>query len=63
MLLIEWQKEVHHICRNVKKSFLFQQLSEGARIREQLQSSLSTLNKTRDKYEKAFGASERALDL
>lgn len=39
------------------------QLSDGTRYREQLQSSLSTLNKTRDKYDKAFGASERALDL
>ena len=60
---IELQEEVHQICKIVKPSFLFQQLSEGARIREQLQSSLSTLNKTRDKYDKAFGASERALDL
>jgi len=39
------------------------QLTEGTRIREQLQSSLSTLNKTKDKYERAFGASEKALDL
>jgi hypothetical protein len=39
------------------------QIIERARIREQLQSSFSTQNKTKDKYEKAFGASERALDL
>lgn len=35
---------------------------EGARIQAQLQSSLTLLNKTKEKYEKAFGASEKALD-
>ena len=35
---------------------------EGTRIRADLQSSLNQLNKTKEKYEKAFGASERALD-
>ncbi len=40
----------------------FQNLSEGARLQAQLQSSLSLLAKTKEKYEKAFGASERALD-
>eukprot|EP00094_Tigriopus_californicus_P006525 TCALIF_06282-PA protein Name:"Similar to fnbp1l Formin-binding protein 1-like (Xenopus laevis)" AED:0.14 eAED:0.14 QI:0/0/0/0.91/0.72/0.75/12/0/606 len=37
-------------------------LTEGARIQAQLQSSLTFLGKTKEKYEKAFGASERALD-
>jgi len=37
-------------------------LNEGARIQSQLQSSLTLLSKTKEKYEKAFGASERALD-
>lgn len=37
-------------------------LNEGARIQSQLQSSLMLLSKTKEKYEKAFGASERALD-
>ncbi len=41
---------------------LLQHLTEGARIQAQLQSSLTLLNKTKEKYEKAFGASERALD-
>ena len=40
-----------------------QHLTEGARIQSQLQSSLVQLSKTKEKYEKAFGASERALDL
>ena len=40
----------------------FQHLDEGARIQAQLQSSLTLLSKTKEKYEKAFGASERALD-
>ena len=39
-----------------------QHLNEGARIQAQLQSSLTLLSKTKEKYEKAFGASERALD-
>lgn len=39
-----------------------QHLNEGARIQSQLQSSLMLLSKTKEKYEKAFGASERALD-
>lgn len=39
-----------------------QHLSEGARLQAQLQSSLTLLAKTKEKYEKAFGASERALD-
>ena len=39
-----------------------QHLNEGARIQSQLQSSLILLSKTKEKYEKAFGASERALD-
>ena len=42
--------------------FFFQHLAEGARIQAQLQSSLTLLSKTKEKYEKAFGASERALD-
>lgn len=37
-------------------------LAEGSRIHSQLQSSLILLGKTKEKYEKAFGASERALD-
>lgn len=37
-------------------------LTEGTRIQSQLQSSLMLLSKTKDKYERAFGASERALD-
>ena len=37
----------------------FQHLNEGARIQSQLQSSLMLLSKTKEKYEKAFGASER----
>jgi len=37
-------------------------LNEGARIQSQLQSSLMLLSKTKEKYERAFGASERALD-
>ncbi len=41
---------------------VFQNLSEGARLQAQLQSSPSLLAKTKEKYEKAFGASERALD-
>jgi hypothetical protein len=41
----------------------FQHLTEGARIQAQLQTSLIQLSKTKEKYEKAFGASERALDL
>lgn len=41
---------------------VFQHLNEGARIQSQLQSSLMLLTKTKEKYEKAFGASERALD-
>ena len=43
-------------------SFPFQHLAEGSRIHSQLQSSLILLAKTKEKYEKAFGASERALD-
>ena len=39
-----------------------QYMVEGTRIRADLQSSLNQLNKTKEKYEKAFGASERALD-
>ena len=35
---------------------------EGQRIKADLQSSLNQLSKTKEKYEKAFGASERALD-
>lgn len=37
-------------------------LQEGARIQAQLTVSLTALNKTKEKYEKAFGASERALE-
>ena len=37
-------------------------LNEGSRIQNELQTSLNQLNKTKEKYEKAFGASERALD-
>jgi len=37
-------------------------LQEGARIQAQLTVSLSALAKTKEKYEKAFGASERALE-
>ena len=36
---------------------------EGARIQTQLSTSLNALNKTKEKYEKAFGASERALEM
>jgi len=39
------------------------QLQEGARIQTQLSTSLNALNKTKEKYEKAFGGSERALEL
>jgi len=39
------------------------QLQEGARIQSQLSTSLNALTKTKDKYEKAFGASEKALEL
>ena len=42
--------------------YSFQHLAEGTRIQAQLQSSLKLLNNTKEKYEKAFGASERALD-
>ena len=41
---------------------IFQFLQEGARIQAQLTLSLTTLAKTKEKYEKAFGASERALE-
>jgi len=37
-------------------------LQEGARLQAQLTLSLTTLAKTKEKYEKAFGASERAQD-
>jgi len=37
-------------------------LQEGARIQAQLTLSLTTLAKTKEKYEKAFGAGERALE-
>eukprot|EP00092_Neocalanus_flemingeri_P004945 GFUD01005318.1.p1 GENE.GFUD01005318.1~~GFUD01005318.1.p1 ORF type:complete len:600 (-),score=173.19 GFUD01005318.1:480-2279(-) len=37
-------------------------LQEGARIQAQLTLSLTTLAKTKEKYEKAFGTSERALE-
>lgn len=37
-------------------------LQEGARIQAQLTLSLASLAKTKEKYEKAFGASERALE-
>ena len=37
-------------------------LQEGARIQAQLTLSLTTLAKTKEKYEKAFGASEKALE-
>eukprot|EP00096_Caligus_rogercresseyi_P007037 TRINITY_DN2432_c0_g1_i1.p1 TRINITY_DN2432_c0_g1~~TRINITY_DN2432_c0_g1_i1.p1 ORF type:complete len:651 (-),score=227.12 TRINITY_DN2432_c0_g1_i1:616-2568(-) len=37
-------------------------LTEGARLGAQLQSSMALLAKTKEKYEKAFGASERALE-
>lgn len=37
-------------------------LQEGARIQAQLTLSLTTLAKTKEKYDKAFGASERALE-
>ena len=41
---------------------LFQFLQEGARIQAQLTLSLTTLAKTKEKYDKAFGASEKALE-
>ena len=41
---------------------MFQFLQEGARIQAQLTLSLTTLAKTKEKYEKAFGASEKALE-
>ena len=37
-------------------------LQEGARIQAQLTLSLTTLAKTKEKYEKAFGDSEKALE-
>ena len=37
-------------------------LQEGARIQSQLTLSLTNLAKTKEKYEKAFGASEKALE-
>lgn len=37
-------------------------LQEGARIQAQLTLSLTTLAKTKEKYDKAFGASEKALE-
>lgn len=37
-------------------------LQEGARIQAQLTLSLTTLAKTKEKYEKAFGASEKAME-
>jgi len=37
-------------------------LQEGARIQAQLTLSLTSLAKTKEKYEKAFGASEKALE-
>ena len=43
--------------------FCVQFLQEGARIQTQLTLSLTTLAKTKEKYEKAFGASERALEV
>ena len=41
---------------------IFQFLQEGARIQAQLTLSLTTLAKTKEKYEKAFGASEKAME-
>ena len=55
-------KELASLVKQLKEDRR-KQIIERARIREQLQSSFSTLNKTKDKYEKAFGTSERALDL
>ena len=43
--------------------FCVQFLQEGARIQTQLTLSLTTLAKTKEKHEKAFGASERALEV
>lgn len=40
----------------------FQFLQEGARIQAQLTLSLTTLAKTKEKYDKAFGASEKAME-
>jgi len=37
-------------------------LQEGARIQAQLTLSLTTLAKTKEKYDKAFGASEKAME-
>eukprot|EP00088_Acartia_fossae_P071657 TRINITY_DN9894_c0_g1_i1.p1 TRINITY_DN9894_c0_g1~~TRINITY_DN9894_c0_g1_i1.p1 ORF type:complete len:588 (+),score=132.18 TRINITY_DN9894_c0_g1_i1:144-1907(+) len=39
------------------------QLQEGTRIQALLTTSLNALTKTKEKYEKAFGASERALEM
>lgn len=50
---------------NYEKKYLplfFQFLQEGARIQAQLTLSLTTLAKTKEKYEKAFGASEKAME-
>ena len=62
---LRWHRD---LVPKIKKSltlkifFQFQHLAEGSRIHSQLQSSLILLAKTKEKYEKAFGASERALD-
>ena len=50
-----------HHCR-ISNENQFQFLQEGARIQAQLTLSLTSLAKTKEKYEKAFGASEKALE-
>ena len=64
ILIQQSSKESPHFPRKKqwKSSPPFQHLAEGSRIHSQLQSSLILLGKTKEKYEKAFGASERALD-
>lgn len=59
---MSWQFSLRMIKFYIN-GFCFQYLTEGARIQAQLQASLVQLSKTKEKYEKAFGASERALDL
>ena len=53
--LTQWNKLI-------VETWIFQFLQEGARIQAQLTLSLTTLAKTKEKYEKAFGASEKALE-
>jgi hypothetical protein len=64
LLTLSERKAITKVVISFSKSLInrFQHLAEGARLQAQLQSSLTLLAKTKEKYEKAFGASERALD-